>query len=584
MDKKTVNFLKKYLHNDKGTMTLSIMLSVLSVMAGFIPYFVVYRFMTGFVSHSIVGRKVMILGIICAAGYFLKALLFELSTTLSHHTAYSVLEKIRNDLSSKFMKMPLGYVVDQPIGKLKNLVIDQVETMELPLAHLIPEGTAYILAPIGVFVILLWIHPLMAVASIVSVVAGMFLAAPMMSGMNKNYDAYMASSNSMNSTIVEYLEGIEVIKTFNQGEASYGKFTKSIEDFRTLTLKWFRSTWVSGNLMMTVMPSTLLGVLPIGLFLYMRGSFSPEELVFSIVLSMALISPVMGLSTYMNSLKMIQYAAQSLDEVLEQPEIQECEKEVPLDKYDLCFDHVSFSYHDTDKKKILNDLSFEVKEGSFVALVGPSGGGKSTVAKLISRFWDIKEGKITIGGVDIRRIPLSFLSHYISYVAQENYLLNTSIMENIRLGDPNASDEEVYAAAKLACCHEFIIEMEHGYDTAAGEAGNRLSGGEKQRIAIARMILRNAPIVILDEATAYTDPENEEKIQQAISNLTKGKTLLVIAHRLSTIKNADQIMVLSDGKICESGTHEQLLGRSTIYKEMWNAHIGAKNQAVEGGK
>ena len=303
----------------------------------------------------------------------------------------------------------------------------------------------------------------------------------------------------------------------------------------------------------------------------------------AIVLSLALIGPVMGLSTYMNSMKMIQYAAQSVNEVLEQPELEDREDQVHPEHFDLRFDHVSFAYHAEDTKKILDDLSFEIPEGSFAALIGPSGGGKSTVAKLISRFWDVSEGEILLGGIDLRDIPLAQLSHYISYVAQDNYLFNTSIRENIRLGRPEATDEEVYAAAKAACCHDFIMAMEHGYDSMAGETGSRLSGGERQRIAIARMILRGAPIVILDEATAYTDPENEEKIQQAIGNLTRGKTLLVIAHRLSTIRNADQIMILSGGKVAASGRHEELLADSALYRGMWEAHIGAKKQAVQGG-
>ena len=583
MDKQTSVFLKRYLQSHKGPMGLSVLLSVGSVFLGFLPYFVIFWLLTDFISGSITGHEIVVLGFLCGAGYLLKSLLFEVSTTLSHRTAYAILQQIRSDLAAKFMRMPLGYVVDQPIGKLKNLVIDQVETIELPLAHLIPEGIAYVLAPLAVFVILLCVHPLMALAAILSFVVGMLAAGPMMAAMNKNYDAYMDSNNAMNSTVVEYLEGIEVIKTFNQSEQSYGKLTRAIESFRELTLKWFRSTWVGGNLMMTIMPSTLLGVLPIGMLLYCRGSLSPEELVLSIVLSLALIGPVMGLSTYMNSLKMIQYAVLAINEVLEQPELADAAESVKPEHFDLSFDHVSFRYHKQDEHQILRDLSFHVPEGSFAALIGPSGGGKSTAAKLISRFWDVNEGRILLGGVDIRNIPMAQLSHYISYVAQDNYLFNTSIRENIRLGKPDATDEEVIDAAKKACCHDFIMQLPQGYDTPAGETGGRLSGGEKQRIALARMMLRNAPIVILDEATAYTDPENEEKIQQAIAHLTQGKTLLVIAHRLSTIREADQIMLLKNGQLADSGTHETLLQRSPLYKSMWQAHIGAKTQAVQGG-
>lgn len=584
MDKQTFSFLKPYLKQNKGAMVLSVILSVCSVLIGFIPYFVVFRLMTGFLRHTMTAQTLIALCLACAAGYLLKTLLFEVSTTLSHKSAYSILEQIRNDLAAKFMRVPLGYVVDQPIGKLKNLTIDQVENLELPLAHLIPEGVGYLLAPLAVCIILLWVHPLMALASLLSCILGMAVSAPMMAKMNQNYDAYMKSNDSMNSTIVEYLEGIEVIKTFNQGEVSYGKFKSSVENFRELTLKWFRSTWLGGNLMMTIMPSTLLGVLPIGMVLYVNGSLSPEELVLAIVLSLALIGPIMGLSTYMNNLKMIQYAAQSVNEVLQQPELQEASEPVTLKHFDLAFDHVDFSYHAEDTHKILNDLSFQIPEGSFCALIGPSGGGKSTVARLISRFWDVRSGRILLGGTDIRDIPLSQLSHYISFVAQDNYLFNTSIRENIRMGNPKASDEEVYEAAKKACCHEFIMALERGYDSMAGESGGRLSGGEKQRIAIARMILRNAPVVILDEATAYTDPENEEKIQQAISNLTMGKTLLVIAHRLSTIQHADSIMILQKGQLAAVGTHESLLHTSPMYQNMWQAHVGAKNQSVQGGQ
>ena len=582
MDKQTISFLQPYLRQNKKAMVLSVILSVCSVMTGFLPYFAVFWLMTGLVAHTLTWQGLLILSLVSVLGYFLKTLFFELSTTLSHKSAYGILQQIRLDLTEKFMRVPLGYVVDEPIGKFKNLTIDQVENLELPLAHLIPEGAAYMLAPLAVCVILLFVHPLMALASLLSCIAGMMLSAPMMAKMSQNYDAYMKSSDAMNSTIVEYLEGIEVIKTFNQGEASYGKFKQSVESFRKLTLQWFRSTWVSGNLMMTIMPSTLLGVLPVGMLLYVHGSLSPEELVLAIVLSLALIGPIMGLSTYMNNLKMIRYAARSVGEVLEQQELPDKQEQVELYHFDITFQHVDFSYH--AEEKILKDLSFQIPEGSFSALIGPSGGGKSTVARLISRFWDVTDGRILLGGKDIRDIPLSQLSHYISFVAQDNYLFNASIRENIRMGNPEATDEQVYEAAKKACCHDFIMELEHGYDSMAGQAGSRLSGGEKQRIAIARMILRNAPVVILDEATAYTDPENEEKIQQAISNLTKGKTLLVIAHRLSTISGADSIMILKKGQLAATGTHQELLRTSPLYQSMWQAHMGAKNHSLQGGQ
>jgi len=581
MDKKTISFLSKYIKERSGSVILSVVLSVASILIGFVPYFAVYKLLTGFFRNNIGMNQIIFWSALCMGGYLLKNVLFELSTITSHKLAYSMLEKLRRDLSDKLLRMPLGSVIDQPIGKLKNLIIDQVETIELPLAHLIPEGTAYIIAPLAVFIVLLFVHPLIAVASLISSVLGMIISAPLMSGMNEKYDAYMNANNHMNSTIVEYIEGIEVIKTFNQSETSYKKFTDSIRDFEKLTLNWFKSTWLGGNLMTAIMPTTLLGVLPVGLILYKSGSIEPEEIVLAIILSMALVGPIMGLTTYLNSLKMIKYAARSLDEVLEEKELQDTKESRKPDSFGIEFDNVSFAYHEDDPK-VLDRLSFEVKSGKFTALIGPSGGGKSTVARLISRFWDVTDGSVKVGGINIKDISTADLSHYISYVAQDNYLFNCSLKENIRLGNPQASDEEVYAASKAAMCHDFIEKMDDGYDTQAGTAGNKLSGGEKQRIAIARMILRNAPIVVLDEATAYTDPENEEKIQTAISNLTKGKTLIVIAHRLSTIAHADNIIILNNGQINAQGTHEELLKNSKLYQSMWNAHIGAKNRALEG--
>ena len=247
-------------------------------------------------------------------------------------------------------------------------------------------------------------------------------------------------------------------------------------------------------------------------------------------------------------------------------------------------ENVYFSYTDKREDEVLHGINLQLPEGSFTALVGPSGGGKSTVAKLIARFWDVTEGSIRIGGVDIREMPLSQLSEYVSFVTQDNFLFRCSLLENIRLGNPKATDEEVKAAARAAQCEEFIQKLPKGYDTPAGEAGKRLSGGEKQRIAIARMILKNAPVVILDEATAFTDPENEEKIQQSIAALAKGKTLLVIAHRLSTIKTADNIVVLENGTVKAQGRHDELLEKCPLYRDMWQAHIGAKNWAVSSAE
>ena len=292
----------------------------------------------------------------------------------------------------------------------------------------------------------------------------------------------------------------------------------------------------------------------------------------------------MSATAFINSMKSMQFAVKDTRELLDLPQLSQAERDMPLDGCSIQLKDVSFSYGGSDGKEVLRHLNLTIPQGKFTALVGPSGGGKSTIARLAARFWDVTGGSITLGGRDIRELPLKQLSREISFVTQDNFLFDCSLKENIRLGRPGASDEEVFAAARAAQCEEFIGRLEHGWDTTAGDAGKQLSGGERQRIAIARAILKDAPIVILDEATAFTDPENENKIQRSIMALSKGKTLLVIAHRLSTIQNADQIVVLEKGQIVDRGTQGELLSRCPLYQALWAAHIGAQTWAVTSGE
>lgn len=337
-----------------------------------------------------------------------------------------------------------------------------------------------------------------------------------------------------------------------------------------------------------VLPSTLLGTMPVGMLLYLNGSLSPTELTMCLILSLGIVGPLTSFTVFVNDAKSIEYAVQDAYEFLHMKGLDEAVKRVSLSAYDVELNRVSFSYateqnqqeNAEDCHEALKDFTLKLKEGSFTALVGPSGSGKSTVARLIARFWDVGAGEVLLGGVNIKQLPLSQLAEVVSFVTQDNFLFHCSLMENIRLGNPQATDGEVIAAAKAACCDEFIGKLEHGYATSAGEAGGKLSGGEKQRIAIARAILKDAPVVILDEATAFTDPENEDKLQRSIAALTRGKTLLVIAHRLSTVKHADQIIVMDKGRLAERGTHDELLASCGLYRKMWEAHIGAKQWAA----
>lgn len=564
----------------KGKMTLSVLCAILSVAGGFIPFWAVYEILLAFINQTVTLDCILLWCLVGAAGYLIRCVCYGTSTILAHISAYTILQGIRLKIANRLMKAPLGEVMGRRIGYLKNIIMDKVEDLEPSLAHMIPELTSNLLLPIAIFVWMLAIDWRMGLAVLIAPVLAMIPMFFLMRNYNSQYAAYMEANNHVNSIIIEYVEGIEVVKAFNQSTSSYEKFVGAVQSFKEFTLAWFKSTWKTMNLMMAIMPTTLLGVLPVGLLLVQSGSISPAELAMGIILSLSIVGPLMKATTFINEAKSMEFAVEAANELLNLPILPDSGKIVSIPHNDIVLDRVFFSYDGSEQNDVLQGVSLKMPEGSFTALVGPSGGGKSTVARLIARFWDVTGGSITIGGKNIKELSIRQLSEMVSFVTQDNFLFNCSLKENIRLGNPNATDEEVYAAAKAACCDEFIARLDKGYDTPAGDAGKRLSGGEKQRIAIARAILKNAPIVILDEATAFTDPQNEDKIQKSIMALSKGKTLLVIAHRLSTIQNADQIVVLKKGQVVDCGKQEELLNRCPLYADMWKAHIGAKNWSV----
>ncbi len=578
----TFRTIYHYARECKGKLLASILCAIISVAGGLVPYWGVYRIILLFFEGTPEAGPILMWAGAGAAGYVVKLLFYGISTTLSHRSAYQILESLRLAMTRRLMEAPLGVVLGNTAGKLKSIIVDRVETIELPLAHMIPEGISNLLLPAAVFVYMILLDWRMALAALVCVPLGAVVYAVMMRNYNSQYAAYMEASNHVNSVIVEYVEGIEVIKAFNQSTGSYEKFSNAVKAFKEFTLTWYQSTWKLMNLGGAILPSTLLGVLPVGMLLYIEGSLTPAQLTLCMILSLSIVAPVTWFTVAVNDWKSIEYAIRDSRELLTLPVLPDTAVPAELVSHDVELRGVSFRYNEKDGD-VLKDIDLQLPSGSFTALVGPSGGGKSTVARLIARFWDVGGGGITIGGKDIRSIPLAQLSKLVSFVTQDNFLFNCSLLENIRLGRPSASDREVYAAAHAAQCEEFISRLEHGWDTQAGEAGSRLSGGERQRIAIARAILKDAPIVILDEATAFTDPENEDKLQRSIAVLAKGKTLLVIAHRLSTIKNADRIVLLDQGRIAAKGKQEELLENSFLYRDMWNAHIGAKTWAANSG-
>ena len=569
----------------KWRIILSVIFAIIGVFAGIVPYWCIYKIIALFVNKNIILNQILHYCIIAVLGYGIRYLFHGISTTLSHFSAYKILENIRLSLAKKLIDAPLGYILGESVGKLKSVIVDRVETIELPLAHVIPECISNMTLSISVFAYLVFIDWRMAISMLITVPIAGTAYMLMMRNFNEEYAKYMETSNYVNGVIVEYVEGIEVIKAFNQSTNSYKRFVEAIETFRDSTLAWYKGVWKYMNFGNAVLPSTFLGVLPVGLILYLNGEISPQNLVISLILSLGVVGPMMNFTNYINEAKAIEYALHDVDKLLQIPVLSNSKQDIEIADYNIKLQNVSFSYDGNMANKVLSKINCNFENKQFIALVGPSGSGKTTIARLIVRFWDTTEGNIYIGGKDIKDIPISKLNELISFVTQDTYLFNCSVKENIRLGNPEATDDEVLRAAKLACCDEFIQTLENGYDTIVGNAGNKLSGGEKQRISIARMILKDSPIVILDEATAFTDPENESKLQQSLGALSKGKLLLVIAHRLSTIKNADRIFVINSGEIQAVGKHEELLDTNNLYKNMWLAHIGAKNwSANSNGK
>ena len=573
--------LLSYADGREYRMWLSVILSIVSIVSGLIPFYCVYRMVEAYITGTLENAVIIFWGAIGALAYTVKVVCFGFSTGFSHYVAYYVLEGLRLKIAESFLKAPLGEVQAHSIGEIKNVIVDRIEEIEPPLAHMIPEGSGHIVLPAISLIALFFLDFRVALGSLLSLPIGFMFMLLTFAISGKSMKKYMESNVRMNSVIVEYIEGIEVIRAFGKAGSSYKKYADTVLEYKDFVIDWMRNTWVTMKLAFAFMPATLLGVVPVSLYLVSRGSLSVSEMTLAVMLALSMVVSFAKLEIFANSIRQMKYTVDQTEAFLNMTRLSEPESEAIPEGRDVQLKNVRFSYS-AKSGEILHGIDLTLPEGGYTALVGPSGGGKSTLARLIARFWDVCDGSIEIGGVNIRNMPIAQLSELVSFVTQDNFLFQASIKENIRIGNPLATDEEVIAAAKKACCDEFISKLPDGYDTSAGEAGKRLSGGEKQRIAIARIMLKNAPIVILDEATAFTDPENEQLIQQSISELTKGKTLLVIAHRLSTVKDADKIVVLNGGRVEAVGTHEELLKASTLYEKMWSAHIGAKGWTLKG--
>ena len=562
-------------------MRISILLAVLGEMFGIVPFLMVALLADELYRGTTTIQRVLFFSGIAAICQIIKMLLTWRSSLMSHKISFTILKNIREAITDRMAKVPMGVMLETPTGTFKNLIVDNVAKLEDSMAHFMPELPSNIAAPLCSILLIFILDWRMGLASLITIPLGILFFAAMMRGYGPRMENYMRSANDMNSSLVEYVSGIQVIKAFNRSASSYGKYSKSVNYFHDSTMEWWSQCWFWNAAARAVLPSTLLGTLPVGAWLYMEGTLSLPVFLISLVVPLGFVAPLMKVSEAMEQVSMIKGNLEQVTAFLKTPELVRPSEPVSLGERTYQFEDVHFGYKETE---ILHGISFQTKPGTMTAIVGPSGSGKSTIAKLMAGFWDVTSGSVRFGGQDIRQIPFEQLMGEISYVAQDNFLFDKSIRENIRMGNPSATNAEVEAVAKAANCHDFIMQLEQGYDTLAGDAGDRLSGGERQRITIARAMLKPSSVVILDEATAYADPENEALIQQAISKLVAGKTLIVVAHRLNTIRNADQILVVANGNIAGRGTQEELLRECPIYQKMWQDYAGTIEESdLKGG-
>ena len=498
----------------------------------------------------------------------LYALLYVKGLALSHVAAYNTLLNLRISLQKKLEKQPLGSIQDKGVGALKKVFADDIDSLELLLAHALPEGTANVAVPVFIFLGMFLVDWKLALLALGSLPLGI-LAMMMMyrSGMSR-MGSYYASAQKMNNTIIEYVNGMEVVKVFNRDGESYHRYEADITSYKDFTLAWFRACWPWMAIYTSVLPCVALFLLPGGALLVRAGYSTLSDLALTLCMSFGIGGPLVRAMGFMSTMPQINYKIAELEKTMDAPPLQQTEAPFSGKDYTVSFSDVHFSY---EKEEVLHGVSLTAPQGSMTALVGESGSGKSTLAKLLVHFYDVTGGQITLGGQDIRQMSLESLNNQISYVAQEQFLFDTTLMENIRFGKPEATDEEVMEAADRAQCGDFLKRLEKGIYTMAGDGGKQLSGGERQRISLARAILKNAPVVVLDEASAFMDPENEEKMNEAIAEIIRDKTVIVIAHRLHSVQNADQICVMDKGNVAAVGTHEELLKSSPLYQKLWEA-------------
>jgi ATP-binding cassette subfamily B protein len=574
------NNIKFLLNISKKGRTRLIIASVLIFFSSIFslgPFYITYLIIEKIIRSSFNYADLYYLGGI-AAIFVIGQLIFSgIAMTQSHIAAYNILFDLRVTMAKKLMRLPLGYFTKSSSGILKKIIMSDIESIEEFVAHNLVDLLSVIFLPVIIFFWLATFNLPLAFLSIFPVVLGFGLQRLRMKIDGRKIQKIFKLKGEMNTTIIDFIRGMPVIKAFNQSVYSFKKYKEEAEAYSHYWINLNKDASPFFATYSLLMDCGVIFILPIGAYMYLAGSVSLSAFLMFMFIGIGLARFMKQITGFGSNLTQILKGVDQINHILESKEISNNGKIDKLDNYDLEFCNVSFGY---DEREILKNVSFTVKQGTVTALVGSSGAGKTTVGRLIPRFWDVNKGNISIGGIPITELNSDTLMKEVSFVFQDIFMFNDSVLENIRMGDTSISEKEVIEIAKKAQAHDFIMELEQGYDTFIGSTGTYLSGGEQQRIAIARALAKNSPVLILDEATSYADTENEAKIQKALNVLLKDKTIIIIAHRLSTIQNADQILVFDDGKIVEQGKHKELLDRKGKYKRMWDMHVDASDWSI----
>ena len=566
------------LKGHKSKIFAAVFIAIIGVGFGVIPYFSVAAIINNLVAKNTNLNNYYPYIFAVFLGFLASILFHEISTIISHNLAYRIIEDKRKLLADKLSKISMGEVERKSSGQWSQFMVETLDKMEKPIAHVIPEVIANIFIPIVLIITIFIMDWRIGIANLLTIPLGLLFSMLMMRGYEEKSKRYQEAAKAMNTTMVEYVNGIKVIKAFNKSASSFGKFRKTVEENKNAMLDWYLSVCFSMTATMETIPSTMVFVLPASLYFFMKGSVEVGTLIMCILLSYASYKPLIKAMSHMETIANIKVVFEEIKKIMEIPNLKRGEEVRDIKSYDVEFKDVTFAYEES--KNVLNNISFKANENELTAIVGNSGGGKSTITKLIAGFWNVSNGEILIGKTNLNELPLKQNMELVSYVSQENFLFNKTILENLKMAKEDASMDEIKEACEKASCYNFIKSLPNGYETIVGKGGANLSGGEKQRIAIARCFLKNSPIVLLDEATAYSDPDNESVIQQSIDKLIKDKTVIMVAHRLSTIVNANKIIVVDNGEVIEEGTHKQLLELNGRYKKMWDVYTESKEIEV----